>query len=217
MGQDVSNLEELEELLQDNVVGEFIIRLLEFYGSFGIIPGFAFPFIEAFLSFLPVIVFIMANSIVYGLELGFLLSWAGASAGAIVFFIIIRKMIRFRWVRKIQHQKQVRRVTAWFDRHGFGPLFLLLCFPFSPSALINIVAAFSKIPLKQFMLAVLLGKAVMVFSVSYVGESLASFAQNPTKTIVVGICIGLFWMVGKYVEKRIQSNAEQGEHPNNKG
>ncbi|GEL78363.1 TVP38/TMEM64 family protein [Tenuibacillus multivorans] len=209
MNSEVSNLDELKEMFSDSVVGNFIIQLLEFYGSFGPIPGILLPFIEAFFPFLPVIVFILANSIVYGLVFGFLFSWVSASAGSILVFILIRKLQRFQWVQRIKEQKQVNQVISFFDKRGFGPIFLLLCFPFSPSALINVVAAFTRISIKQFILAVILGKAAMIFSVSYVGDSIASFAQEPVRTIIVGICIGLFWIIGKLIEKRIQSKADE--------
>ncbi|MFD2639426.1 TVP38/TMEM64 family protein [Piscibacillus salipiscarius] len=210
MNKEYSNLDELKEMMSDSVVGNFIIQLLEFYGSFGPIPGLLLPFIEAFLPFLPVIVFILANSIVYGLIFGFLFSWVSASAGAILVFILIRKLEKkFHWVERLKEQKQVNRVISFFDRHGFGPIFLLLCFPFSPSAIINVVAAFTSISIQQFILAVLLGKAAMIFSVSFVGDSIASFAQNPMRTIIVGVAIGLFWLIGKYIEKRIQASADR--------
>ena len=211
MSQEYSTLDELSELISDTVIGHFIIQILEVYGSFGPLPGFLLPFIEAFLPFLPVIVFILANSIVYGLIFGFILSWLGAATGAILLFYILRKMQRFEWVRKIKEQKQVRKVTSFFDRRGFGLMFLLLCFPFSPSALINVVAAFTRMSIQQFALAVLLGKAVMIFSVSYVGSSITSFASNPTKAIVIGICIVVVWAIGKFIEKRMHSTAEKIE------
>jgi uncharacterized membrane protein YdjX (TVP38/TMEM64 family) len=105
----------------------------------------------------------------------------------------------------------VKKVTAWLERHGFGPLFLLMCFPFSPSSVINVVSGLSKISSQQFILAVIMGKSVMIFSIAFVGASIMEFAKNPVKTIVVGICIVLFWMIGKYIEKRLQKKAQLRE------
>ncbi|MDV2583206.1 TVP38/TMEM64 family protein [Alkalibacillus haloalkaliphilus] len=204
-----SNLEELHDLISDSVIGNFIIQLLEFYGSFGPLPGILLPFIEAFIPILPIIVFILANSIVYGLVMGFLFSWIGSLAGAILVFILVRKSERFRWVRRIKYQRHIQKITSFFDRRGFGPLFLLLCFPFSPSALLNVVAAFTKMSIQQVILALALGKAVMIFSVSYVGDSITSFAEDPIRTIIVGIAIGLFWFVGKLIEQRIKTTADR--------
>jgi uncharacterized membrane protein YdjX (TVP38/TMEM64 family) len=196
-------LSDWRAMLRENDFEEYIMELLNSYEALGPLPGFLLPFIEAFLPFLPLFVFVIANAAAYGLLEGFLLSWAGASTGAFMVFLIIRRLGNKRLFKKIRHNKQVGKVTSWLERHGFGPLFLLLCFPFSPSSVINVVAGLSKISLQQFILAVLLGKAVMIFSISFIGSSIMEFAQNPVRTIVVGLCILLFWVIGKYIEKRL--------------
>lgn len=182
---------------------EFIRQLLEQYEGLGPLPGIALPFFEAFLPFLPLIVFVLGNAAAYGLFEGFLYSWIGASVGAVVVFLIIRKLGNVKLLRRIRQNRQVTKITNWVERHGFGPLFLLLCFPFSPSSVINIVAGLSKISIYPFILAVFLGKAVMIFSISYIGSSVMEFAQNPVRTITVGIGIVIFWIFGKYLERRL--------------
>ncbi|GAA0301018.1 putative membrane protein YdjX (TVP38/TMEM64 family) [Gracilibacillus halotolerans] len=206
----ISNLEnidmdEIKQLIEANEYDQLVTFLLKSYESLGPIPGFLLPFLEAFLPFLPLIVFVMTNVAAYGLLKGFLLSWAGASTGGIAVFLLVRRYRHLKFLRWIHKNKQVQRVTGWLERHGFGPLFLMLCFPFSPSAIINLVAALSSVGIYQFVLAELLGKAVMIFIVSYVGDSLASFAQNPVKSIVVAIIIVVLWFAGNYMEKRLQS------------
>ncbi|RCW69700.1 TVP38/TMEM64 family protein [Saliterribacillus persicus] len=203
------DIEEIRELIEANEYDQLVAFLLKSYESLGPIPGILLPFLEAFLPFLPLVVFVVTNVAAYGLLEGFLLSWAGASAGAIMVFIVVRRLGNTRFFKWIRRNKQVTKVTHWLDRHGFGPLFLLLCFPFSPSAIINLVAALSKINIYQFVLAVLLGKAVMIFTISYIGDSITSFAQNPLKTILVGVGITLFWLIGKYIEKRLQKKVDK--------
>lgn len=183
---------------------EYVNGLLNQYENLGPLLGLFLPFLEAFLPFLPLIVFVFANAAAYGLLKGFIFSWIGSCLGSLVVFIIIRRLGRKTIFRKITEHKQVHKVTDWVERHGFGPLFLLLCFPFSPSSVINVVAGLSRVSKQQFILAVLLGKSVMIFSLAYVGSSIMSFAKNPVKTIVVAICIALFWIIGKFVEKRLQ-------------
>lgn len=183
---------------------EYIMRLLEDYERLGPLPGILLPFIEAFLPFLPLVVFVFANAAAYGLFKGFLFSWIGSSLGSIMVFLIIRRLGNKKIFKRIQKNKQVDQVTSWLGRRGFGPLFILLCFPFSPSSVINVVAGLSKIRIQQFILAVLLGKAVMIFSLAYVGSSMMEFARSPVKTTVIGIGIGLFWLGGKYIEKTLE-------------
>ncbi|CQR47017.1 TVP38/TMEM64 family inner membrane protein YdjZ [Paraliobacillus sp. PM-2] len=201
IGSNAITLNEIQQLIAADQYDIVLKQLLKTYESFGPLPGLLLPFIEAFLPFLPLVVFVFTNAAAYGLWEGFLLSWAGASIGAMSVFLLIRKLGNKRFFLWIRRNKQVQRVTSWLERHGFGPLFILMCFPFSPSAIINTVAGLSKINIYQFALAVLLGKTVMIFSIAYVGSSIASFAQNPVKTIIVGISISLFWIVGKLIEK----------------
>jgi len=201
-------------VLEKEGIEDFIQQLLNQYEGLGPLPGIILPFTEAFLPFLPLIVFVLGNAAAYGLLEGFLLSWLGACSGAIVVFMLLRKLGKTKILRKVRENKQVERITNWVERHGFGPLFLLLCFPFSPSAIINVVAGLSKVSTQQFILAVMLGKAVMIFSISYVGSSIMEFAQNPVKTIVVGIGIALFWLLGKFLEKRLQTKIENKNYPN---
>lgn len=205
------SIDNLKRIVEQDKLDEFMNELLNNYESLGPLPGLLLPFLEAFLPFLPLVVFVLANSAAYGLFEGFLLSWAGSSIGAVCVFLLIRKLGDKRVFRAIRRNKQVTRVTAWLEKHGFGPLFLLLCFPFSPSAIINVVAGLSKISIQQFVLAVILGKSVMIFTMAYVGASLASFAQNPIRSIIVVACIIAFWLIGKYVEKRIQKKTLEKE------
>jgi len=205
-----------KEVLEQEGVEDFILQLLEQYENLGPLPGVLLPFIEAFLPFLPLMVFVIANAAAYGLLEGFLLSWLGASSGAVVVFLVIRSLYYTRLVKKIRKNEKVKKVTGWVSKHGFGPLFILLCFPFSPSAIINIVAGISKVSIQQFILAVFLGKSVMIFSISYIGSSIMEFAKNPIKTIVVGICIVLFWILGKYIENKLQEKSAVKESPEDK-
>src|SRR5690625_3341121 len=90
-----------------------VIELLENYEALGPLPGILLPFIEAFLPFLPLFVFVMANSVAYGLFKGFLYSWIGSSAGSILVFLLIRKFGNKKIMLKIKQNKQVQQITSW--------------------------------------------------------------------------------------------------------
>lgn len=184
-----------------DAIFDYVIELLDKYEKLGPLPGILLPFIEAFLPFLPLFVFVMANSAAYGLLKGFLLSWLGASLGSVAVFLAVRKLSKQKLIIKIKENKQVLKVTGWVEERGFSLLFVLLCFPFAPSSVINIVAALSNISLRRFMLAVFLGKSVMIFSLAYIGVSVFEFTKHPVKTSIIVICIVIFWFLGKYIEK----------------
>lgn len=197
------------DLLREWFTLDNIMELIEEYRSFGPIPGILLPMLEAFLPFLPLVLFVMANANAFGLWFGFLFSWIGASLGALLVFLLIRKYGQKRFLNFLKKNPKVQKLMAWVERHGFGPLFLLLCFPFTPSAVVNIVAGLSKISIYQYMLAVFTGKMVMIFTVSFVGHDLKSLITQPLRTAIVGVVIFILWLVGKQIEIRFNQNIEK--------
>lgn len=190
---------------------ENIMDLIQQYRSFGPVPGILLPLLEAFLPFLPLFVFVLANANAFGLWFGFLFSWIGASAGALLVFMLVRRYGEAKLFRFLKKNKQAARLTHWVDRHGFGPLFILLCFPFTPSALVNVVAGLSRISIAQYMLAVITGKMVMIFTISFIGYDIVSLVRQPIRTVIVGAIIFLLWFVGKRIEAHLNKKLEMDQ------
>lgn len=197
------------DLLRQWFTLENILEVIEKYRSIGPIAGILLPMLEAFLPFLPLVIFVMANANAFGLWFGFLFSWIGASVGALLVFLLIRKFGQKRFLNFLKKNPKVQKLMAWVERHGFGPLFLLLCFPFTPSAVVNIVAGLSKISIYQYMLAVFTGKMVMIFTVSFVGHDIKSLITQPIRTAIVGVVIFILWLVGKQIEIKFNQNIEK--------
>ncbi|MCQ6274376.1 TVP38/TMEM64 family protein [Bacillus sp. V3B] len=197
------------ETLKDWATLENIMELIKEYRSFGPLPGILLPMLEAFFPFLPLFLFVMANANAFGLWFGFLFSWIGACAGAVLVFLLIRKFGQKRVFQFIKKHPQVQKLMNWVERHGFGPLFLLLCFPFTPSAVVNIVAGLSKINIYQYMLAVMTGKLVMIFTISFVGHDIRSLMTQPMRTAIVAVVIFILWYVGKRIEVKLNKSMEK--------
>ncbi|MBM4764192.1 TVP38/TMEM64 family protein [Bacillus sp. B15-48] len=199
------------EIFREWLTLENLMELIGEYRALGPLAGIALPLIEAFLPFLPLVLFVMVNANAFGLWFGFLFSWIGACAGAILVFLLIRKYGQKRLLRFIQKNKQVRRGMNWVERHGFGPVFLLLCFPFTPSAVVNIVAGLSNIRMSQYILAVMAGKMVMIFTISFVGYDIQSLITQPIRTAIVLVIIFILWYVGKIIEVKMNMSTEKSD------
>ena len=185
-----------------------IIELAERYRAFGPFIGILLPFIESFLPFLPLFVFVFANSAAYGLWFGFVLSWVGTVVGSYAVFLIIRKYGRSRLLNFITRHKRVKKLILWVESNGFGPLFLFICFPFTPSALVNLVAGLSNMRKRYYLMILMAGKFVMIFMISFVGYDLKALLTQPIRTAIVGVVIFLLWFIGKYFEKRLNKKVE---------
>lgn len=180
-----------------------IIDIFERYGSFGPLIAILLPLLEAFLPFLPLFVFVFANAASFGFWAGFFYSWLGSCIGTILVFIIIRKYGQTRFFRFLNRHPRIESLISRMDERGFGPIFLIFCFPFTPSALVNAVAALSRINMLDFILALTLGKAVMIGTISFIGYDLRSFFYSPMKAVVVLGGIALLWFVGKFIENKL--------------
>jgi uncharacterized membrane protein YdjX (TVP38/TMEM64 family) len=180
-----------------------IEHFLQGYRGLGPLLGILLPMLEAFLPFLPLIVFVLANAAAYGFLLGFLLSWAGTCIGSFAVFLFVRWMANKRLKNYLQKRKKLQSMLAWIDRHGFGPVFFVLSIPFTPSSLINVVSGLSNISPKSFFLAVILGKMVMISIVTFIGTDWQNIVADPMRIIPIVVGITLFWIVGKVIEKKI--------------
>lgn len=185
-----------------------VVEWAQHYKALGPFIGLLLPFIESFLPFLPLFVFVFANASAYGLWFGFILSWVGASAGSYAVFLIIRKYGRNRFLLFLTKKPRVQRLIQWVDRNGFGPLFLLICFPFTPSALVNLVAGLSNMKKSYYLFTLMAGKLVMIFTISFIGYDLKALLTQPLRTAIVVLVIFLLWLVGKAFENRLNAKVE---------
>lgn len=186
----------MEYFSEDAIKGYF-----DTFESFGIIIAFLLPFIEAFLPILPIALFAVVNVNTYGLFLGFIITWLGAFCGAYIVFLLVRKYGQHRFLRHLNNHPHTLKFIRRVDEKGVVPLFILLCFPFTPSSLINVVAGLSTIKMKHYLFAVLSGKAVMLFMLSFIGNDIYSFVREPKKSIIVAIVLILLWWIGKLLEQ----------------
>lgn len=181
---------------------EDIQNLLHRYSELGPLPGILLPLLEAFLPILPLVVFVVANASAYGMWLGFFYSWIGVSVGSLLVFMIARKL-SIRYGERIRRRfPKAEKFFEFVERKGFTPIFLLACFPFSPSVIVNIAAGMSKIPLHTFLTAVLLGKAVMIFTLSFLGHDLKAMVDNPWRIVMAVAILLLMWIAGRKLEAR---------------
>ncbi|PFD97869.1 TVP38/TMEM64 family protein [Bacillus cereus] len=192
------------QTIKEYFSAENMNQLVESYRAFGPLLGIGLPMVEALIPALPLIVFVMANAVAFGLWFGFLYSWIGSVLGALIVFSVIRRFGRSRFFSFVNKHPKVRKAMGWIERKGFAPIFILFCFPFTPSALINVVAGLSRISIRQFVLALALGKLVMIFILSYIGSDLTSFIHKPVKTIIVIGVIFTLWYVGKKIEVKLE-------------
>ncbi|MCM3732425.1 TVP38/TMEM64 family protein [Fictibacillus nanhaiensis] len=188
---------------------ENIFKLLEQYRDLGFLPGILLPMLESFIPILPLFLFVAGNAAAYGFWLGFIYSWIGVCLGSAIVFLLVRRFGQKRFLTFLNRHTNTTRMLNWVERHGFGMLFLIYCFPFTPSALVNVVGGLSRINIKTFLLALTLGKLVMIAIVSFIGYDFVDVLKSPLKLGLIAFGIFVLWLGGKVVESRLKQSEHQ--------
>jgi uncharacterized membrane protein YdjX (TVP38/TMEM64 family) len=179
-----------------------IKQLLETYASYGPVPALLLTFLKSYIPPIPSMVLISVNAAVYGLWWGFLYSYIGLVTGCITFFLLLRRLAGTRLAERLTNKPKVQKSLDWVRNHGFSYVFLLSLFPIGPFVIINIVSAAARMAIRKFITAIVLGKAVMVFYISYFGRDWQSFLHEPIKLFILVVFLALSILVSRRMERR---------------
>ncbi|WP_410772194.1 TVP38/TMEM64 family protein [Fontibacillus sp. BL9] len=175
--------------IMDYFTEQNIQLFLDRFRSLGPLPGILLTFMKSFVPPLPTIVIVGANAAIYGMWQGFLYSWIGLVAGSLLTFLLIRKAAGASLIRRWAEKPKVQKAMVWARKNGFSFVFLLSMLPVGPFVVINMAAGLTRMQVSTFATAVALGKAVMVFCVSYIGTHLSDFVDQPAKFLGVALFI----------------------------
>ncbi|MFC3800362.1 TVP38/TMEM64 family protein [Cohnella sp. GCM10012308] len=177
-----------------------LLEWLDQYRAYGPLPGILLTFMKSFVPPLPTILIVGVNAAVYGLWLGFLYSWIGIVLGCLVTFAVIRKIADRPYWQRWADRPRVRKGMRWVRRNAFSYVFLLSLFPVGPFVVINIAAALARMRFRSFLVAIILGKAVMVFVISFIGHDPAQFLRHPEQALYALLFVAATWWIGRWVE-----------------
>lgn len=184
---------------------EIFINYLETWGP---LAGVLLPAVEAFFPILPLVGFVIMNVAAFGFFFGYLYSWIGNCLGSFLLFLLLRKVGAKKIEEKIKRSKY-RTTLEKVKKKQLNVLFLLYCFPFTPSFLLSGAAALTNMRTEMFLAILLPSKFVMLLSLAFIGENVSSFFENPAKSIFFIIFILSVNFLVKYVfEKYEQKHKE---------
>ena len=177
-----------------------IYVLVNDYWILSVIVGMTSVFIESFLPFLPLVALVTANAALFGMIPGLVISWIGSSAGTICLFFIVKKISNKRF-RKFLTNEMVEKAVDWVESKGLKLLFLAYACPFLPACVVTISQGLAKRDMAEFISAVISGKLVMFFIVSYIGKDIFGFITNPFKVSALVLITFIAWKIGNKLNK----------------
>src|SRR5699024_5719621 len=127
------------------------------------------------IPILPLFVIVVLNINSFGFILGFLISYSATVTGSYLLFTVIRKLFRRRAQQYIRKRRQLRKWLDVLNRNSFVFLFIMLALPFTPTSLMNVLAAIADIKRVAYLYILLGAKLFMILSMAAVGYDVAGF------------------------------------------
>ncbi|MBM6506893.1 MULTISPECIES: TVP38/TMEM64 family protein [Staphylococcus] len=181
----------------------------DLFRQFGYIPGFVLIYFRAIIPILPLTLYVILIMHTYGAVVGIIICWLGIVAGTFTMFLIFKRLVNTKKMKQFKTKKSVQRLISFIDRQGLIPLFILLCFPFTPNTLINVVASLSHIKTKYYFIVLKLSKLISITVLGIMGREVTTIFTNPIRAIVTLLLFVLLWFVSKKVEKHFMGSTKE--------
>lgn len=181
---------------------DWIMNFITDIGSLSIILNCFLIIIESIIPPLPLSVFITILFVNYGPLLGFLISWIFTVLGCLLSFYLFQNILKKFIDNKITKYDFANKFLTIVGKIKFNNLVLIIAMPFTPAFAVNIICAISKMNVKKFLPAIIIGKAFMVLFWGYVGTNVLESMKNPLIIIKVILLLIITYIISKLVNKK---------------
>lgn len=178
---------------------ESLSVLADTFRSLGIwapIISIALMIAQGILAPLPSFVITAANGLAFGIPFGFVISWTGGMAAAIVMFWLARFFGAGFVERMTKQNHLLHQANRYSGKNGFFLIFVARLIPIVSFDFISFLAGLSQISFHSFFIATAFGQIPGTFLYTFVGHDIANLDKYQTRfiwtsvLIVVGVIIG---------------------------
>jgi uncharacterized membrane protein YdjX (TVP38/TMEM64 family) len=177
---------------------------IEGFGAWGPVAIVLLEMIQALLAPIPGQAIEAVSGYLYGPWLGTLYPVIGLAIGSFITFSLARRFGRPLAIRLIGKQSMARLDDL--VRRGGAPFFFLIwLLPFAPDDLACLAAGLTPMPIRQFMVLMILGRMPGVFVSVVVGANVARIQPIWWAVLFVGIGIAalVFWRWGQQIQEAV--------------
>jgi uncharacterized membrane protein YdjX (TVP38/TMEM64 family) len=179
-------------------VKHYLLLLLEWtkdLGAWG--PVFlAIFYVIACIFFLPGSVLTLGAGFLFGVPIGLLSAWTGATLGACAAFLVGRTLARDWVARKVEGNAKFAAIDEAVGREGFKIVFLLRLSPVFPFNLLNYALGLTRVSFKSYAIASLIGMLPGGLMYVYLGSAARSLADVAAGSVEGGLAGQIFFWAG---------------------
>lgn len=179
-------------------VRQYLVDVLDWtqgLGTWG--PIFVSLFyVVACVFLLPGSVLTLGAGFLFGVPVGLLSAWIGATIGACVAFLVGRTMARDWVARKVSGNPKFAAVDEAVGREGFKIVLLLRLSPVFPFNFLNYALGLTKVSFWKYALASLIGMLPGGLMYVYFGSAAISLADVAAGKVESGLAGQVFFWIG---------------------
>ena len=177
-----------------------IVETAEYIQSFGPWALFFSFWLTLFvnaLGFPPAIIFSTANTLIFGIVPGIILSCVAETVGVTISFLLLRFFFRETAEKIIRKSKYLNFIDEYSSKNGFTVMLIARMVPYIPSALLNAIGALSSLSLRDYVITAFIGKFPSTGIEAIIGHDTITKQEDPTRLIVV-IVFAILLIAGAY-------------------
>lgn len=193
-------------LLEHGRNPEYIRKYLAGYGNAGFLVFILIQIIQVIIVIIPVDLVNICAGFIYGIPLGFILSYTGLMLGSILVFYISR-FFGYELVSRLIDEKKIEKINGILNSTtGTVGLFLFCCIPFIPKDIMMYVAGLT--PIKAPRLFLVYGLSRIPTTLIWVSIGAKAYEKDMTG-LIISLAIMLLLLVivfflGRYYHKKNQ-------------
>ena len=179
-------LPEVFELLSRGDIVE-TANYIQSYGSLAVVFSFLLTLFVNAIGFPPAIIFSTANTLIFGIVPGIVLSVVAETVGVTISFILLRFFFRDSAKKIIKKSKRLSSIDKYSSKKGFTVMLIARMVPYVPSGILNATGALSSISLWDYFLASLVGKFPSTGIEAIIGHDAILHEEGMFRIVVVVI------------------------------
>ena len=177
------------------------------FGSMAIVFSFLLTLFVNALGFPPAIIFSTANTLIFGIVPGIVLSCIAETVGVTISFLLLRFFFRDAAEKIISKNKFLSKIDHYSGSKGFVVMLIARMVPYVPSALLNAAGALSSLSLRDYFIASLIGKFPSTGIEAIIGHDAILQEEDPTRIIVVIIFAVILIVWAYFYERKYHNNS----------
>jgi uncharacterized membrane protein YdjX (TVP38/TMEM64 family) len=180
------------------------------FGPWGPLAISGLEMAQALLAPIPGQAIEAVSGYLYGPWLGALYAMAGITVGSLLNFLLARRLGR-SLLLKLTNPATVTRLDDLAERGGAIFFFLLWLFPLVPDDLACLAAGLTPMPIRQFVLLMVLGRFPGIFVSTWIGSNAAEISPGWWIALLSGLALAAVaaWRWGEAIQATMMRFLQQ--------